>query len=261
MSKPPRQPGPLMTQPVQYRAASLALPGVSHGFTSRHGGVSPAPRASLDLGTLQTTPEERRANWSIVLEDPEGPSRLALVQQVHGRGVHVAEAPGGPDVLLAQADAVVTATPGVVVAVRIADCVPILVASLGERPVVAAIHAGWRGVAADVVQATIAEIRRLDPRGRLVAAVGPRVSADRYPVGQDVIDGLRAAGIPDAAFLEDREGRPHVDLGRAVAHQLTREGVDAVELLSLCTSEPSFFSYRYDGADTGRQAAWISLNE
>lgn len=240
-------------------AESLGIVGVVHGFTTRHGGVSPAPRHSLDLGNVRTTAEERRENWRRALSPDASPDQLALVSQVHGAGVVVAEAAGGPDHLLGEADAVISTTPGVIVAVRIADCVPILLAAEDGPPVVAAIHAGWRGVAADVVGAAVAAVRQRNPHGRLRAAVGPRIGVDRYEVGGEVVDGLRAAGVPDAAFLASRGDRVHVDLGRAVAHQLERRGVAQVELLDRCTSAEAFYSHRFDGPETGRQAAWIGL--
>jgi YfiH family protein len=246
---------PLIRHPV------LELPGVAHGFTTRAGGVSLGGLDSLNLGRRpDERPEHLAENWRRVaaaLDRRWSAAEVALVQQVHGAEVAVASRGTGPDGALTDADAVIADEPGVIVAVRVADCVPILVASPSG---VAAIHAGWRGTAGGVVAAAIAALVELtgDRPEQMAAAIGPHISAAVYEVGDEVVRAIAATGVPETAFV--RPGaRPHVDLGAAVAHQLAAAGLTRVGSVGLCTvGDPRFFSHRRDGAATGRSAAVIA---
>jgi len=240
-----------------------AVAGVVHGFTTRAGGVSEGGLATLNLARR---PQERDAarveNWRRAIRalHPDLCSEaVALVHQVHGARALVVEAGRGPLEPVGEADALVTTVPGVVLAVRTADCVPVLLAAPGG---VAAAHAGWRGTVAGVVPAAVralCEATGADP-AEVVAAVGPHIGGDAYEVGPEVVAGLRDAGLPDAAFLRPRPGaRDHVDLGGAVEAQLRAAGVPHVDRLGACTfSEARFYSHRRDGASTGRQAALVA---
>lgn len=233
--------------------------GVRHGFTSREGGVSVGSLATLNLARRPgESAEALLENWRRVagalgraVED------VAIVDQVHGAEVLRVEAPGGPTTPLGRADALVTDAVGVVLAVRIADCVPIVVA--GPRAI-AAIHAGWRGVASGVVGVAIAALRALDD-GPLVAAIGPHAGRGAYEVGDEVIAGLRSAGIPDAIAVAGvtPRGRARADLGGAVAFQLRTAGVATIAHHGGCTlTDPRYFSHRRDGDAAGRMAAVIT---
>jgi YfiH family protein len=179
-----------------------------------------------------------------------GAGPVRVVSQVHGaRVVRVEEA--SPAV---EADAIVSTVPGAVVAVRVADCVPILLAAPGG---VAAVHAGWRGTAADIARGALlalcdaAGCRPEDVR----AAVGPCICGACYEVGDEVIDAV-ARVAPGASW---RVGERNVDLGEANAAILRAEGV-AVDRLPRCTRCGSgFWSYRRDGAAGGRQVGAIRL--
>lgn len=214
-----------------------AVPGLAHGFTTARG-------PDLARGA---SPEA----WAEVARAVGMPGGgVAYASQVHGDRVLRAARPG----LVGECDALVTDRPGLLVAVRVADCVPILVAGTGA---VAAIHAGWRGVAAGVVSAAIDALRSLDG-GPLVAVVGPCISAEAYEVGDEVIAGIASAGVPEDVFVRSGSRRPHVDLRAAVAWQLRRGGVDQVEVLPDCTfSDPLLHSHRRDAAGAGRLAAVI----
>ena len=220
---------------------ALAVP---HGFTSRSAG---------DLAA-------RPADWRRVVAGL-GPALqvadVALLSQVHGATVARVRSADGPDQAVAQADAAFTTEAGIVLAVRTADCVPVLVSGPG---VVAVAHAGWRGAASDIVGALVARLRGelgVQP-AQLVAAIGPAISGTAYEVGEEVVEGLRASGLPDAAFLGSRPGRPHVDLPSAVAAQLRRTGVTQVHVVRRCTyADPGLYSYRRDAAAAGRQAGVI----
>lgn len=229
------------------RAASLhACADVVHGFTRA---VDPSG-ARLDLG-VGAAP----AAWAGVLARlPIDAPAPALVSQVHGAALLEAHSPG----LVGEADALFTTRRGLPIAVRTADCVPILLAGPG---VVAAVHAGWRGAAAGIVPLVVAALRDRGLGLGLRAAVGPAISGQRYEVGPEVVAALRAAGVPDRAFLLRPAGaaRPHVDVRGAVVWQLHQSGVDAVEVLPGCTfSDPGLHSWRRDGAGAGRLAAVIA---
>lgn len=195
-----------------------------------------------------------------------------MARQVHGAAVVTVTDPTTHDAAI-EADALVTATRGVTVAVRTADCVPVLLAD-PMAGVVAAVHAGWRGVAQSVVSAAIARMAELgaQPEG-LLAALGPCISRASFEVGPEVANELRAAGlaagwlggsIDDDRWLTGGQGdRLHVDLHALLTFQLASAGTppEQVERLSRCTvREPALFhSYRRDGAPAGRQFNAIGL--
>lgn len=220
-------------------------------FTDRMGGASTGPYAELNLGgSVGDDPtrvfENRRAVAAMV--DCTG---LALVRQVHGRDVAVLRTiPDEPPA----ADAVITDQVGLAIAVQVADCVPVLLADLaGGR--VAAVHAGWRGVVADVVGAALEEMA---PEGPVQAWVGPAICPGCYEVSPEVRDEV-ADQVPEAA-ASTRAGTPAVDVRGGVLAQLRRHGIDG-ELIGGCTFEdPHLYSYRRD-TTTGRQAGVIVLRE
>jgi YfiH family protein len=170
-----------------------------------------------------------------------------MLSQVHGAGVVVAERAG----MLGEGDALITRQRGLLLAIRTADCVPILV--VGDDGELAAIHAGWRGLAAGVIPAALTAMTA--PH---LAVVGPCISAAAYEVGEEVIAGIVAAGVPEAIVADRSRGvRPHADLKAAARWQLARHGV-SVEVLPECTLlDPDLHSYRRDGARSGRLAAVI----
>jgi YfiH family protein len=173
-----------------------------------------------------------------------GVARVIQVKQVHGaRVVLAAEAEGQ------EGDAIVGREPGVAVGVRVADCVPVLVADEASGAV-AAIHAGWRGVVAGVVRAGV----ELVAGRRMVAAIGPCIGACCFEVGLEVAD--------QVGFVVHRRGdKAYVDLRAAVRSQLEARGVERkrIEDVAGCTRhEPELFhSFRRDGAGSGRMLAAI----
>jgi YfiH family protein len=183
---------------------------------------------------------------------------VAVVHQVHGDRVWAAQPDGDPLVAQADADAVYTQRPGELVAVRIADCVPILIAGPG---VVAAVHAGWRGTAQGIVQRAVEQISkaaRCEPMD-LVAAIGPCIGPAAYEVGEEVVQSI-AQRVDVARFVTRTGRRPHVDLRAANGALLEQAGVLAVDILPHCThADKAFFSHRREGPSTGRMAAVIGL--
>jgi purine-nucleoside/S-methyl-5'-thioadenosine phosphorylase / adenosine deaminase len=229
--------------------------GVRAAMTTRHGGTSRGPFASFNLaqhvGDDPAAVAENRSRLRAALELPTEP---AWLEQVHGAGVAVLPSPAR-----VPADGVVTVERGPVCAVLVADCLPVFLASrAGDRVGIA--HAGWRGLAAGVVEATI---RALDCEpAALVAWLGPSIGPDAFEVGSEVRDAFIA---PDpgaaAAFRAGRGDRWLADLPALARRRLSTAGVAAVTGGGLCThSDPArFYSYRRDGA-TGRMAAlaWLA---
>lgn len=230
-----------------------------HGFTTRHGGVSTGARASLDLALRPGAESEAIQNWARVA-DAVGfdPAHVVLLHQIHGADVLEAHVPTGPTAVLGLADAVITDVPGLLLAIRTADCVPVLLAAPGA---VGAAHAGWRGVAAGVVPNAVHALCRLAgcAPDAVIAAIGPHIGPDAYEVGPEVVAGI-ARSVPEAVFVRTGRSRPHVDLRAAVVHQLAEAGVRTIDHVDRCTSrDPAFFSHRRDGEGTGRLASVIGM--
>ena len=172
-----------------------------------------------------------------------GPHVTVVGEQDRGRGAT------SPDQAVAQTDALVTATPGLVLAVLVADCVPIVLVE-PENRLLAAVHAGWRGTVTGVTSAAVEQIRRLggDP-ANIVACIGPAIHPDRYQVGEDVLDAATVAfGSESPAVISpDGTGRWRFDLWQANTRLLRREGVPAGQIhvadLDTGPSTP-FYSHR-----------------
>jgi YfiH family protein len=184
------------------------------------------------------------------------PAGLLRPRQVHGREVVSAEACRAEPA--PSADAVFSREPGLPIGVTTADCVPILCAS-ASGDLVAAIHAGWRGLAQGVVASSLDTLRRLDPDAVWTAAIGPHIGVCCYEVDEPVLDALRhELGDPVlATSVGTRPGHRRIDLGALTAHALERAGVTRARIGRLppcCTrcDAQRFHSYRRDGAHAGR---------
>jgi YfiH family protein len=247
-----------MMRPADWIVPDWDAPSRVRAFvTTRAGGVSAGPYASFNLGdTTADDAEAVRTNKARL--DALLPDRPRWLRQVHGACVVHADAVTEPPA----ADAAYTATPGVVCAVKIADCMPVFIADTsGTRVAVA--HAGWRGLAAGVLENTVAALG-LSPRA-LMAYLGPAIGPGAFEVGDEV----RAAFCdvdPAAAdaFRALRPGKWLADLFRLGHQRLARCGVTRVHGGGLCTySHPErFYSHRRNPV-TGRMAAliWIAGRE
>ncbi|WP_244524187.1 peptidoglycan editing factor PgeF [Blastococcus sp. DSM 46786] len=184
-----------------------------------------------------------------------GEDRLVWMDQVHGTGVAVVERPqDGP---VPATDALVTATPGLVLAVLAADCVPVLLAD-NEAGVVAAVHAGREGVRKGVLPAALSAMASLGARARNVTALlGPAVCGACYEVPGEMQ--REVARIAPAAAVPTRAGTAGLDLRAGVEEILRRAGIPEVVQDPRCTVEdPTLYSHRRDGV-TGRQAGLVWL--
>jgi YfiH family protein len=231
-----------------------------HAFTTlRHGaGVSQAPFDTFNLGNRHAAdgddPAAVERNREALIALAGLPSAPHWLKQVHG--VDVVRCDGVAVGEEAIADASVTDVPGVVLAILTADCLPVVFASeTGEE--IGAAHAGWRGLAAGVLEATVAAMRT--PADRLIAWLGPAAGPQAYEIGEEVFRTFvdRDPGAA-SAFVATRAGHWRVDLFAIARMRLAQAGVRRVSGGGLCTiSDPQrFFSHRRD-ARTGRMATLV----
>jgi hypothetical protein len=231
---------------------AVDLPGARALFTTRRGGFSAGPYASLNLG--RWTDDERSAveRNRASLEAQLG-VRLIYSRQVHGADVRrVLVAPRAED-RPAEADGQVTTVSGLAPMVLVADCLPVAVAGNGA---VAMIHAGWRGLRAGVLAEGVRAVRELGGSEPLVAAIGPGAGACCYEVGDEVHAAFATPG--DGS----RRGR-NLDLKAIARSDLEASGVETVHDAGVCTicgGQSLFYSHRRDRGVTGRQAglAWLT---
>jgi polyphenol oxidase len=232
-------------------------------ITTRAGGVSTGPwgvppsatggmNVGLVSGDSAAAVNDNRARLRAVL-----PAEPRWLKQVHGPAVVRADDVGVPP----EADAAVTVTPGVVAAVMVADCMPVLLADVEGRCVGVA-HAGWRGVASGVIQATVRAMRAAlgEREAELVAYLGPAIGPAHFEVGPEVLEAM-AVTLPQAAEAFQPRGDRHLaDLFALGRQALSEVGVKRVHGGTDCTysNAERFYSYRRDRV-TGRHAAlvWI----
>ncbi len=248
--------------------AALTSPVLScpHGFFTRQGGVSAGPYASLNCSLSgQDAPEAVRENRALVARHLGAePSNLVGLTQVHGIVVAVVEAPwpygAGP-----RADAMVTNRPGLALGVITADCAPVLLADVGAG-VIGAVHAGWRGAVAGVLEATVDAMVRLGARPpSIAAAVGPCIRQPSYEVGADLHEAVLAHNGADAAFFVEgsRPERWQFDLAGYCRARL--DGVGQVDVIDADTLADAgrFFSHRRrtlaGGGPIGHQISAVML--
>ncbi len=235
---------------------------VEVAFTDRSGGASAGSFAELNLaGAGADEPAVVAGNLARVLEAFTGlaDSPVAGMRQVHGGDVAVVDAATMDPVRayddLPVADALVTATPGLTLLVRVADCVPVLLADPDEG-LVAAVHAGRPGLVAGVVPAALATLAGLGARG-LTAWVGPHVCGRCYEVPAAMREDVCAV-VPQA-WAETSWGTPAVDVGAGVRAQLAEAGVRVVDAARCTRESADLYSYRRDGDRSGRFAGLVRL--
>jgi YfiH family protein len=224
---------------------AVELNGARGVFTTRRGGVSEAPYATLNLGDhvgdAPSAVAENRERVAAIAERPWPAFRHA--RQVHGATV------AGDAERIAEADGQATADPAAAPIVFVADCLPVLLAAEGA---VAALHCGWRPLAGGIVAEGVRALRELGADGPVHSVIGPGARGCCYEVGEEVHEHF--ADVPGA-----RAGERNLDLPAIAAAKLAEAGVSAVHDSGLCTMcrNDLFFSHRADKGVTGRQAGVV----
>jgi len=242
------------------------LPGITHGFFGRDGGVSTGLYASLNCGPgskddRAAVMENRRRVATTLAQG----ATLVSLAQVHSPFVHVVGADWDAT-LHPQGDGMATNIPGVALGILTADCAPVLFAD-ATAGVIGAAHAGWKGAISGVLEATLAAMEALGAsRLRMTAAVGPCISAPNYEVGADFRARFVEADPANSRFFRaGRHEHHHFDLEGYVATRLAGLGLGRVEALGVCTYPPEngFFSFRRTThaaePDYGREISAILL--
>ena len=245
---------------------------LKHCFTTRAGGVSTGNYAAMNLGfSTGDSRENIRKNFEIVCDEMGfSENELVLSKQLHGDNVVlVDEKDKGAGILkessFEEADALLCATPGVVLCLFFADCVPVLLYD-EKKKVLALVHAGWRGTVKKIAAKAVREMVRLfssDPAD-IRAAIGPSVHPCCYEVGREVASEFLCA-FPNKEDIvqEIKDGKFVCDLQRANVSALCFEGVkeESVSLSGLCTScrHDEFFSHRASGGKRGSLAVFATI--
>jgi YfiH family protein len=240
--------------------------GLRHGFSTRRGGVSFAPENALNLGFIPSdAPEnvsENRRRFLTALDIR--PDFLATLAQTHSRDFHIIITGADQWNPHTQGDALITKRKEVALAVKTADCFPVLLSD-PDTGGIAAIHAGWRGTLAGIVRHTVEGMSSAfgSRPGRLVAAIGPGIRGCCLEVGLEVDSLFKGAfpGIRFSAPHAEHAGKWLLDLPLILKHQLSGVGVPVANVfdLGLCTRchADEFFSYRAQGSGAGRLMAVI----
>lgn len=251
-----------MTAPF-VKAATLG--GMAHGFFGRRGGVSTGELASLNCGPGSgDDPAKISANRDRVTGAVLPGATLVGAYQVHGRDCVSVTADNAAD--RPRADALVTATPGLLLGILTADCVPVLLADSAGR-VVGAAHAGWKGALAGVTDATLDAMTALGAdRDRISAAIGPSIGRASYEVDDAFVARFTDADPANERFFADaKPGHAMFDIAAYVAARLASAGVRRIAITGEDTYalEADYFSYRracHRGeAGYGRQLSVIGL--
>ncbi|MGA3167414.1 MAG: peptidoglycan editing factor PgeF [Terriglobia bacterium] len=288
-------------------SARLAkLPWLVHAFSTRRGGASGFPSPGLNLGFPDRRERVEQNRRHFLRQIGAQDFSLASVRQVHSSHAFVVAAggTGQPEYRLCgvpsaeraatgppAGDALMTAEAGLLLTVRIADCLPVLLVDPKQRAV-AAVHAGWRGALERVIEKAVGDMRLAfgsDPQ-QLLAVLGPSIHACCYEVGEEVVEAFDGRFAPPAPFFRTLPHRPeaatdrhailflsahppghapeqvpaaHLDLVAVAQHQLTSAGVapSRISVADYCTAcrTDLFFSHRKEGGRTGRQMAAIGI--
>ncbi len=234
-------------------------PARVHAFvtTRTMRGHSNAPYQQFNLGLRSGDDENAvRSNREQLIRELGLPSAPRWIHQVHGdRSLRITEEIFDGEQM---ADASFTTQPDIVLAILTADCLPILL-SADDGSEIAAIHAGWRGLSSGIVDSTVARLRT--PRARLLAWIGPAIAAASYEVGDEVRDAfVSASSQAGDAFVPTRRGHWRCDLPALARQRLRRLGVEKIYGGGIDTfTDARFYSYRRDGARSGRFASLIWL--
>jgi len=238
---------------------------IAQAVFTRHGGVSPPPWHSLNVGgsigdEIVHVRENRIRSFQALGRAPES---VHDVWQVHSADVVCAEAPRPLDTPYQKADILLTDNPQVTLYMRFADCTPVLLYD-PKKKVTGIVHSGWLGTVRGAARAAVdaMQTRYASNPADILAAIGPAIGPDHYEIGPDVIVQVKEAFGPDAASLLPAHGESvHFDLWRANQLLLQEAGVKQIELAGICTAchTDDWFSHRGEQGKTGRFGALIAL--
>jgi hypothetical protein len=235
--------------------------GFTHGFTTRWGGISNGEFATWNFSpSTGDLPENVKQNYRILAEHlGVNVKQIHSVHQVHSS--QVVELKPDISVYSQKADALLCTYPGPVVAIKTADCVPLLMADPISR-IVAAVHAGWRGVVGHIAIRTLEHLRLYSPNASPLVAIGPHISACCFQVGSDVAQHFEQYLRPDPSTPD----RFLVDLAANLRDQLLNAKIPAshIDLLPFCTKcdpQGRFFSHRRQHGICGRMLNFISSTQ
>jgi len=250
--------------PAYFTAPLLERAGIPHAFSTRLGGVSRAPFDELNLGNPSGTgpkddPASIQENYARLEANAGIRGTRCYVHQVHSAELVRVEA-GVPHENSRQADALWSDDPARSLSVRVADCVPVLLAT-ENGACVAVVHAGWRGVAAGIVPLTAKKLMSAAPGAALVAAIGPAICGKCFEIDGEVLLTFKTKFPQHTVLGHGSSRKGWVDLRACIGGQLAKCGVpdsriDTTNLCSRCESE-LFFSHRRNGPRSGRMAALI----
>lgn len=239
------------------------IKSISHGFFDRRGGESSGAFESLNVGI------NRGDDDAVVLRNRHSVSKsfgldmrdMVILNQVHGSDVHVidrenVESYKFTDINSAiskEGDAIITDIPGVLIGVNTADCAPILLYGEGKTKMVAAIHAGWRGATARIIENTVSKMNDLGCK-TVLAAIGPCIHKNSFQVGSDI------SSVVDEKYLSTLEERAFFDMPQLIKDKLTALGVVSVSSVDVDTfANENFFSYRRQNGCCGVQFSGICI--
>ncbi len=257
--------GFLQNNGLQFYQFDIFPETIIQGVFTRHGGVSPEPWASLNVGGMVgdesgRVQENRRRMFEALKRNPDS---MFDVWLVHSAEAVCADAPRAPDQVPSQADIILTDQPAVTLVMRYADCVPIFLHD-PRQGVIGLVHAGWLGT---IRGAASAAIERMQSRygskpADIRAAIGPSIGPDHYEIGLDVIAQIKKtfAGNEDT-LLRSHSGHVYFDLWKANQFQLNEKGVEQVEQAGICTAchVEAWYSHRAERGRTGRFGALMAL--
>jgi len=251
---------------IYYTFNSFDCYQVTHGFFTRHGGVSPDPWNSLNLGSTVGDSrinilENRKRLFKAINRSEE---TIFDAWQVHGVNVICTNSPRIPNQPHEKADIIITDNSSVTLLSRFADCVPILLYDPIIK-VVAIAHAGWQGTIKKIAKIAVTSMN--EKYGcktmNIIAGIGPSIGPDVYQIKEDVISSVMS-NFPNnySSFLNQKDGFVTFDLWKSNEFVLKTAGVENIEIGSICTASNinDWYSYRRESGNTGRFAAVIALN-
>ncbi|NMC12123.1 MAG: peptidoglycan editing factor PgeF [Chloroflexi bacterium] len=248
-----------------YCFETLSSYNVPHAVITRHGGVSPFPWATLNLGAtvgddLERVKENRRKAFEAVGRDIHA---YYDVWQVHSNRVICTHTPRNPEQPHEKADAILTNTPGLTLFMRFADCVPVLLFDPVKKAI-GVVHAGWMGTIKQIVALTVEKMisEYNSSPGDIVAAIGPSICQKHYEVGKEVVNEAYISFQSDAdIFIRNENGHYLFNLWEANKYLLEKAGVEHIEVSGICTAchLEEWFSHRGEAGKTGRFGVMIGL--